>query len=140
MIIARFSNLETLNASVITSSERTEAEKRYVLLVVQQLLLANMVDSEKESFLAQKHPQFSVLAEKYHQEIERSCSSFDNEQSAAFAVNVTIKSLSAESCENPPIEKRLPTSLTVGRLKALCAREFGVSFDQLTLHCKSEVR
>jgi hypothetical protein len=58
---------------------------------------------------------------------------------SSYTVNVTITSLSAESCEMAPIQKRLPSSLTVGRLKALCARVFGLDFDLQVLHYRSEV-
>lgn len=38
-----------------------------------------------------------------------------------------------------PLIRRLPGSLTVGRLKALCARAFGLDLDLMSLHFRTEV-
>ena len=54
--------------------------------------------------------------------------------------NVTISSMAASSCSMEPVIRRLPGSLTVGRLKALCARVFGLDVDLMSLHYKTEVR
>ena len=43
---------------------------------------------------------------------------------------VTIRSMAAQSCEQPPLIRRLPTAtLTVGKVKALLARHFGLDWD-----------
>ena len=49
-------------------------------------------------------------------------------------MNVTIRSMAAASCTKEPLIRRMPTQLTVGKLKALCARQFGLDMDLQTLH------
>jgi hypothetical protein len=49
-------------------------------------------------------------------------------------LNVTIRSMAASSCTIDPLIRRLPSGLQVGRLKALCARHFGLDIDLQTLH------
>jgi Leucine-rich repeat (LRR) protein len=140
VIISRFPNLEIVNSSPISAKERSEAEKRYVTHVSQELLLADKSEINKEDFLATNHPQFTRLAEKFHQEMKRQGQVVTGQTVSSYAVNVTITSLASDSCTMEPIHKRLPSSLTVGRLKALCVRAFGLDFDLQVLHCRAEVR
>lgn len=140
MIIARFSEITTLNSSVISVKERADAEKRYVAHVIQELLRADKVGMDKEAFLSTSHPRFSRLVDELQQDMNRLRNVAGSRNVSSCTVNVTITSLASESCEKEPIQKRLPISLTIGRLKALCARAFGLDFDLQVLHCRSEVR
>lgn len=139
MIIARFPFITVVNSSPISVKERSEAEKRYVMHVAQELLLTDKLGMDKDHFLATNHPQFFRLMEQFQQDMILQGNRFGGENLTSYTVNVTITSLASESCEKEPLQKRLPTSLTVGRLKALCARAFGLDFDLQVLHCKSEV-
>jgi hypothetical protein len=139
MIIARFSSLSTLNSSPISVKERSEAEKRYVMHVAQELLLTDKLGLDKDHFLATNHPQFSRLMDHCQHDMTQQGNCFGGENASSYTVNVMITSLASESCEKQPLQKRLPTSLTIGRLKALCARAFGLDSDLQVLHCKSEV-
>lgn len=53
---------------------------------------------------------------------------------------LTIRSMAAGSCDAQPLQKRLPRSLQVGRIKAMCARAFGVDVDLQILHFRVEVK
>lgn len=46
---------------------------------------------------------------------------------------VTLSSLAAASCTLEPVRKRLPASMTVGKLKTMCKRLFKVDTDQQVL-------
>jgi tubulin-specific chaperone E len=140
IIIARLPNLEMVNSSPISVKERAEAEKRYVGHVAQELLMMDKTEALRLEFLATNHPQFACLAEKFQLEMKSQGCDFSCERGSSYNVNVTITSISAESCQMEPIRKRLPSSLTVGRLKALCVRVFGLDFDLQVLHYRSEVR
>jgi tubulin-specific chaperone E len=48
-------------------------------------------------------------------------------------VEVSIRSMAAASCTMAPWVRRLPTQLIVGKLKALCARHFGVDIERQRL-------
>ncbi len=139
MIIARLSFITTLNSSPISVKERSEAERRYVMHVAQELHLTGKLGMDKDHFLATNHPQFVRLMEQFQHDMIHHSDCFGGENVSSYTVNVMITSLASESCEKEPLQKRLPTSLTIGRLKALCARAFGLDFDLQILHCKSEV-
>lgn len=49
---------------------------------------------------------------------------------AATMAQVTLTSLAAASCTLEPAKKRLPATMTVGKLKQLCKRLFKVDTDQ----------
>lgn len=140
--VARFAGLDFFNASVISKREKEEAERRYVSLVsnlLSKLEVNN--DADKEKFLSE-HLQYPKLLEK-HKNLVISNSNQTNGAGtnlAASVCNVTIRSMAASSCDMEPIIRRLPDSLTVGRLKALCARAFGLDVDLMSLHFRTEVR
>ncbi len=130
---ARIPDLVYLNASPISTKERVEAERRYVSSVARDLLLVE----EKEPVLA-LHPLFQELAER-HKESMAASATVTGGSSAAQPVNVTIRSMAADSCSMEPLRKRLPGGLTVGRLKAMCLRAFGLDMERQLLHAKREV-
>jgi Leucine-rich repeat (LRR) protein len=132
--IARIPNLTYLNASPISSKERVEAERRYVSSVARDLLLAD----EKEPVLA-LHPRFQQLAELHKDSMVTSATAVGGGP-AMQPVNVTIRSMVADSCSMEPLQKRLPGGLKVGRLKAMCLRAFGLDMERQLLHVRREVR
>jgi len=134
-IIARFPNIRVVNASPVSEKERCEAERRYVSQVTQELLLLKDCESRKKQILKERHPQFAQLAEKFYLEMQRngSCASGFS-ASTSYTINVMIKSMASGSCHMDPIQRRLPSSLTVGRLKLLCSRIFDLDIDLQVLH------
>ena len=53
-----------------------------------------------------------------------------NSSMASSMVQVTLTSLASASCTMEPLKKRLPASMTVGKLKQMCKRLFKVDTDQ----------
>lgn len=160
-VIARLPTLEFFNASPIAERERTEAERRYVSSVARELLMissgallsyagqtlsdGNLGDTDANAKQAQihaHHPRFQSLLEK-HKESMMSSSSISAPFSTANigddVIGLTIRSMAASSCDMEPLRKRIPTSLKVGRIKAMCARAFGLDIDLQILHFRIEV-
>ena len=172
LLIARLPALQHLNSSPVTDSERTEAEKRYVLQVHRQVQAAiattnpvraavavNSGDSSLSSpppsqqeqtriEILALHPQWERLAEKHQEAMSHSLGLANKSNSslsgglhlqslADTVLNVTICSMAASSCTMDPLIRRLPSGLQVGRLKALCARHFGLDIDLQTLHFRT---
>lgn len=95
-----------------------------------------------------RHPRFKSLVSK-HRDTMMSLSSSNqsgNEMGSNHGrigedvINVTIRSMAASSCDAEPLRKRLPRSLKVGRIKAMCARAFAIEIDLQILHFRIEVR
>ena len=156
VVIARFPTLVKVNGAVVTPQERQDAERQYVLTTSRSLQLvmaerggADMNNDEPtktrvlQDELLAKHPQYSRLLEKYPDLSARVChgdasgaatneNSHGNTGSLLLAdsmVSVQIRSMSAQSCTMEPLLRRLPSGLTVGRVKALCCRQFGLPVD-----------
>lgn len=153
--IARLPNINVLNASQISEKERMEAERRYVSSVSREMvqLTSKSRNSEKssgesiegiiESFkilgLNEKYSRFESLVTK-HKETMLMMAAVNSSGGAISnsSINVTIKSMAAESCTSEPLQKRLPSSLTVGRLKTMLSRAFGLDVDLQILQYRNE--
>jgi len=158
--IARLPSLEFFNASPIAERERTEAERRYVSNVARELLMISSGailsaadqslnnektgDDEANAKQAQvyaRHPRFQSLLEK-HKETMMSSSASSGPSSQGNigedVIGLTIRSMAASSCDMEPLRKRIPMSLKVGRIKAMCARAFGLDIDLQILHFRIE--
>jgi Ubiquitin-like domain len=127
-IVGRFPNLVQLNKSSITETERRDAA-RWCLR-------------------DDKHPQHEYWKEQYPEMAARIIQRDNSPTSVSVAglhssatvvvVNVTIRSMASSSCTVEPLIRRLPTRLTVDKLKALCARHFGLDLDLQTLHFRND--
>jgi len=122
LAIARLPALQVLNSTVISKKERTDAERRYVSYVAREFVW------KEEEHVFSDHAQYEGLR-KQHQDIVSAVG-----HSMAQAVNVTIRSMAASSCSMDAMQKRLPSTLTIGRVKALCARAYGLDVDLQILH------
>lgn len=151
--IARLPHLKVLNASEISEKERIEAERRYVSHVARDIYsMKTQLSSDKDQKsdgsiqdlfsqlnLDSKYPLFLHLMEKHKESmlLSQSNTNYGNAIENS-AVNITIKSMAAESCTLEPLKRRLPTSLKVSRLKMMCARVFGLDVDLQSLHFRNE--
>jgi hypothetical protein len=145
--IARVPQISQLNMSRITEKERIEAERRYVSVVSREILklIPNNVASgddlsEVQKKLYRKYPQFEELMVKHKETMiaaQSSASNIDGMISNS-VVNVTIKSMAAESCTCEQMQKKLPSSMKVQRLKVMCARMFRLDIELQKLHFRSE--
>jgi tubulin-specific chaperone E len=143
--VARIPALEYLNGSVISSQERTEAERRYLSLALRLIAQAkanqeNQNDGPTEEDVRADHPRLTELREKYKEMVISTLGPGGGSSLAASVCNVTIISMASSSCSMEPLQRRLPGSLQIGRLKALCARSFGLDVDCMTLHFRTKVR
>ncbi|KAL7521866.1 hypothetical protein ACHAWX_006558 [Stephanocyclus meneghinianus] len=160
--IARFSNLVFFNASPISERERIEAERRYVSTVARELLLlssegllssvskqsSNEENTDgvlgvnlKQNDVYARHPRFQDLVSKHKDSMSALTAGSGSYQGGKLGediINVTIRSMAVGSCDHQPLQKRLPRSLQVGRIKAMCARAFGVDVDLQILHFRVE--
>lgn len=158
--IARHPNLEFFNASPVSERERVEAERRYVSNVARELLMVSSgallstteqngdntpEDDEVNAKKAQintHHPRFQSLLEKHKETMMASTSAHGASGQGNIGddvIGLTIRSMSAASCDMEPLRKRIPRSLKVGRIKAMCARAFGLDIDLQILHFRIEV-
>jgi hypothetical protein len=142
LCLARFPRLEYLNASSISRTERIEAERRYVALVSHMLQRSKINDNNdclaNEATILLENPRYQELCETYKNMAifsnNNNIESGNGESLAGCVYNVTIKSLAPSSCTMKPVVRRLPGTLNVERLKALCSRIFGLDFDLISLY------
>jgi len=130
MLIARLPNLQHLNGSDITGKERIQAERRYVAhvsrLSVQQ---------------QQEHSNYARLKAKHADAVVNTTTTTttnNDSQHLLSVLNVTVTSMAASSCTMQPWIRRVPSTLTIGRLKMLLFGYFGIHVDMQVLHWKSE--
>ena len=149
-LIGRLAALCSLNGSTISKKERIEAERRYVTTIARELLTLknnnkNDYDDQSLKGIQKKHPRFEELMSRHQEAMIHAQSTATQQQNqfnnantiAQCAINVTITSMSADSCTMKPIQKRLPSNLKVGRLKVMCLRAFHLDVDLQLLHFKS---
>ncbi len=149
--IARIPQIKYLNSSQISEKERLEAERRYVSVVSRELLKDFTtstiddngidIDAEAKGLIFKKYPRFEELMVKHKETMVAAQSSFSGSDSGALSstvVNITIRSMAAESCTFEPIEKKLPLSMKVHRLKVMCGRGFGLDVERQILHFRLE--
>lgn len=162
MSIARFPRIEYLNASRVSQKERIEAERRYVTLVTHSLQNCNNIvneegknailssgnsidiDEEKNRYnkadIMKQNPRYQELAVKHKNLVIFSSKNGRGagnngcgEILASSIYNITIRSMTASTCTMEPIVRRLPGTLNVLRLKALCSRMFDVDYELVSL-------
>jgi hypothetical protein len=145
LIISRLPHLQVLNGSVITDMEQREAARwciRNQNRTLQQKQESTIVDSTINSNnpvkteIVIKHPQYDYWVSKYPELVSRGKLFSDRTDETILAdtiINVTIRSMVPSSCTMEPIVRKLPRNLTIGRLKGLCSRHFGLDVDLILL-------
>jgi Ubiquitin-like domain len=130
--------LTLLNGSVVTELERRDAARQYYQRPWTNVDKSNDDASGNDLFRVQDeywagvYPELVARASSLDSRRGQSpTSTVDGAPSHADfeVVNVTIRSFAASSCTLPPLIRRLPSHLTIGKLKALCARQFGLDID-----------
>ena len=136
--IARFPDLDYLNASRISKDERTEAERRYVTLVSNAIQKGDFSEEEKTAFL-EKHPNYLKLTKKHENLTIYLKNRLEKGGNLATSIyNITIKSMAASSCTMEPIVRRLPGTMNVERMKAMCSRAFNIDYDIISLRFRTD--
>ena len=98
--------------------------------------------SEERDRILGRHPLFASLLEKHRDAMAASAAAGLGPGGAGTgalahgASNVTLRSMAASSCSAEPLTRRLPGTLTVGRVKVLCQRAFGLDVDLQSLHVR----
>eukprot|EP00816_Leptocylindrus_hargravesii_P007979 CAMPEP_0196821740 /NCGR_PEP_ID=MMETSP1362-20130617/80696_1 /TAXON_ID=163516 /ORGANISM="Leptocylindrus danicus, Strain CCMP1856" /LENGTH=611 /DNA_ID=CAMNT_0042201059 /DNA_START=71 /DNA_END=1906 /DNA_ORIENTATION=+ len=136
-LIAILYNLNFLNSSPISVKERIEAERRYIRIVARELLLVESGDDaqERREYILNLNPRFDELKEKHKDSMLGVNSNLtQGGRLANDTMNITIVSMAPSSCTKGPLRKRLPSSLTVGRLKSMCSRAFDLDYATIILH------
>jgi len=134
LLIARLSRISFLNSSPVTEKERIDAERKYIRSVGRELLLfANTENEERRIRLLAENPRFEELIAKHKDSMIALGASNEGSILANDTINIKIISMAASSCMMEPVQKRLPCSLKVNRLKSMCARIFEIEFDDISL-------
>ncbi|NXS51286.1 TBCE protein, partial [Brachypteracias leptosomus] len=138
LIIAKISQLEVLNKSEILPAERKGAELDYRKIFGNDWLAAGghwnpEENKPSEEFLA-AHPRYPALCLKYgapeEGELKRQPLTLKNQ-----LLTLTIKC--PEKPEQKPVEKKLPESMTIQRVKGLLYRLLKIPGSELKLSCES---
>ncbi|EFN56852.1 hypothetical protein CHLNCDRAFT_144451 [Chlorella variabilis] len=132
--IARISRLSTLNASAVSAAERWDAEVNYLRQVSDELAGAadvaggsiGGVEAARAAVLA-AHPRFPALVQKYGELAPAAPRAAAGSALASSMAQLTI-------CHGTKrVEKKLPVTLTIGKLKLMLERLLRVKAAQQAL-------
>ncbi|CAN8235531.1 unnamed protein product [Cochlearia groenlandica] len=118
VLIARLMNVQLLNGSEVRPRERKDSEIRYVRMVMAK-------SNEKPEEIKLLHPRFYEL--KKHHGIEDERASAENrgpKNMASGLISITLKCVGPSMGEKPQLTKKLPGTITVGKLIILCENFF----------------
>ncbi|XP_078169680.1 tubulin folding cofactor E / Pfifferling (PFI) isoform X1 [Carex rostrata] len=128
VLIARLSKVKILNGSEISPRERRESEIRYVRLVMAKMQLNNLEEIQRA------HPRFVELKTLHEIQDEKLRAGGSGPQTlASTLINLTLKCVGPSMGEKQPLMKKLPPSVTVAKLKALCESFFKLKDIKLRL-------
>ncbi|XP_045806398.1 tubulin-folding cofactor E [Trifolium pratense] len=132
VLIARLAKIQILNGSEITSRERKDSEIRYVRLVISRL------HASPEEI--KQHPRFSELKNFYGIEDQKPLIGATGGPQAISSgfLSITLKCVGASMGEKQPMTKKLPATITVGKLKFLCESFFKLKSMKLKLFLQEE--
>jgi len=133
-IIARFKSLEVLNSSKIRPADRRDAELSYIKNAWEEFAKIagspeNAADPlKRDEYMKKHHPRWAELVKHYGSPIDFSASAAKEVQNnlESRCVSITLRSMCKNSVHKPEVNKKLPETMTIGALKGLCAKLFGV--------------
>ena len=139
-VIGRIAQLTMLNGSFIGPRERRDAEKTYLRTILSErshLLQSGVGKGEAEVHqgLSLLHPRYQELKTLYEHELLPMGAMKTNEQGtlASEMISITLKNMIiGVSGPSEPATKKLPASLTIGKLRLFIKQLFGV--DPLSQH------
>jgi len=147
-IIARVKGLTWLNLSIVRPTDRKDAELIYIKTAWEDYVNAakdkySQINTKEEvkdrsklekymkeefkekDYMEDKHPRWAELTTKYGSPIEFIIEkTVQNIQTRS--VELIIRSMCKNSIHKEPVTKKLPETMTIGALKGLCAKLFGV--------------
>lgn len=140
MVIARVPTLLLFNGSTVSIKERCAAEKIYLRQANAEKYELDKAGRASTSTVFTgvdalasfrlKHPRFEELTAKYAGDIVSFAADSDSGSSLGADLldiklnNVSFSASTGQQCD--PISRRLPASLTVGRLKLIVKQLFGL--------------
>lgn len=129
VVIARLPKLAVFNGSSITAKERVTAEKHYLRIVWQEI--AGRSTEDVSGVLSLLHPRFQELSKTYADDLAlfTTVTTAQNGQKSLLGDLVSVTFINFSFSTNgslEPIVKRLPRSLTVGKLRALVKQSYGL--------------
>eukprot|EP00736_Rhodelphis_marinus_P011196 Rmarinus@m.30226 len=148
LIVARVKNLCSLNGSAVREREREDAQRWYVQRVAGEAyrMLQTDFGGDKEktdAWVRENHPRYPALAEEYGDllgELERTekKATGDDPDAALLTEIVRITISPRGRCASKgPMEKRVPSRMTVSQLKALCNRLYSIETSDQLLYMSS---
>ena len=149
-IVARVARLSQLNGSLIADQERKDAEIRYlrrVLGLVKSAEGAAAAGGEAEGAAARApqrgteavqamHPRLKALVDSYGELSTHAAKGPGTGKMGEDMLELTLVCVAASAGERAPQKKKVPMTITVGKLKLLCEKLFKVKVDAQQLYYK----
>lgn len=128
--IARVGKLTKMNGSEIRARERSDAERLYLKRVkLASIAEAKTGGTPDDTARDLEHPRYLELVVEHGEPMASkaggAAGSGDGSLGADTA-SLTLRTFDAKTCTVPPAKKKLPLTMTVGALRLLCQRLFGV--------------
>ncbi|EEH60216.1 uncharacterized protein MICPUCDRAFT_12662 [Micromonas pusilla CCMP1545] len=127
-IVARVAKLSQLNGSLIADQERKDAEIRYLRRVLGLVKTAAAVRAI--------HPRLEALLGSYGELSTHVTKTGGTGKMGEDMLELTLTCVAASAGERAPCVKKVPSSITVGKLKLLCEKLFKVKADAQQLFYK----
>jgi hypothetical protein len=122
-----------LNGSEVRAREKKDSEIRYVRMVMSKL-------NDKSGEIELLHPRFYELKKLHGIEDERASAENSGPKNIASGlISITLKCVGPSMGEKPHLTKKLPGSITVGKLKILSENFFKLKSIKPRLFLQEEV-
>jgi hypothetical protein len=161
LLIARVPTLTRVNGAEVSVRERADAEKSYIRRVARELSRVEgggggggggggeggreeEVTQKKAAFLKKEHPRWLALVQQHGDTTGGGSGGGGGGAGggtgtlAKEMLGVKLVSMAAGSMTLPPVEKKLPGSLTIGQLKLLFSKLFKLEVGLQVLYYKSD--
>lgn len=150
-IVARVARLSQLNGSLIADQERKDAEIRYLRRVLGLVKSAEGAEGaaggEAEGAAARApqrgteavqamHPRLKALVDSYGELSTHAAKGPGTGKMGEDMLELTLVCVAASAGEKAPQKKKVPMTITVGKLKLLCEKLFKVKVDAQQLYYK----
>lgn len=125
IVISRIENLTFFNGSGIGHRERIDAEKAYLRSVIREIESNKAMGLQLD--VATAHPRFEELQAKHGKDLLPMGQEAAGATLAADLLTITFQNLSFASGGGlEPVEKKLPRSLAINRLRLMVKQLFGL--------------
>jgi tubulin-specific chaperone E len=133
VVIGRMAKLKFFNGSMIQGRERMDSEKSYLRRIIRERA---DIEAKVPDVTALPHPRYEELNGKYGADLLDFGDRGTGPTLASDLVNIVFKNLSfSGEGSMEPVTKKIPSSLTIGRLKMMVKQLFKLepSVQQLSL-------